>query len=41
MHLSVNVHLVPCVLELPDVIVAKQRILLIGVEQGEVLQDDS
>ena len=40
-HLSVDVHQVPGVLELADVIVAQQRVLLIGVEQREVLHDDS
>jgi len=40
-HLSVDIHKVPGVLELADIIVAQQCILFIGVEQGEVLHDDS
>lgn len=40
LYLSVDVHDVPGVLEVPDVVVIQQSILLIGVEQGEVLHDD-
>lgn len=40
LYLSVDVHNVPGVLEVPNVIVVQQSILLIGVEQGEVLHDD-
>lgn len=40
LYLSVDVHDIPGVLEVPDVVVIQQSILLIGVEQGEVLHDD-
>lgn len=32
---------VPSVLEIPDVCIGEQGILLVGVEQGKVLHDDS
>ena len=39
-HLPVDVHHVPRVLKLSDVVVAEQRILFVRVEQREVLHDD-